>query len=82
MIRYWGTGSLTLQQEAQGPYEAHTLKLDSSKARARLGWRPALSLDEALKLCVHWYRGHLEDPGSAPQITAEQIRRYAAATGT
>jgi CDP-glucose 4,6-dehydratase len=38
------------------PHEARYLKLDSSLARARLGWRPLLGLDEALETTVDWYR--------------------------
>lgn len=38
------------------PGEARYLWLDSSRARQRLGWRPPLSLDAALKATVAWYR--------------------------
>jgi CDP-glucose 4,6-dehydratase len=38
------------------PHEARYLKLDSSRARARLGWRPLLGLDDALATTVEWYR--------------------------
>jgi CDP-glucose 4,6-dehydratase len=37
------------------PHEARYLKLDSSRARARLGWRPSLGLDQALAATVDWY---------------------------
>ena len=37
-------------------HEAGFLKLDSSKARARLGWRPTWSLEQALDLTVDWHR--------------------------
>jgi CDP-glucose 4,6-dehydratase len=38
------------------PHEARYLKLDSSKARARLGWRPPVGLEAALRSSVSWYR--------------------------
>jgi CDP-glucose 4,6-dehydratase len=38
-------------------HEAHHLKLDSSLARARLGWRPRWDLGEGLRETVRWYRG-------------------------
>jgi len=38
------------------PHEARYLKLDSSRARARLGWQPLLGLDDALVATVEWYR--------------------------
>jgi CDP-glucose 4,6-dehydratase len=36
------------------PHEAGSLKLDSSKARGRLGWRPRWHLAEALDRTVEW----------------------------
>jgi CDP-glucose 4,6-dehydratase len=81
MIGHWGAGQLAIQEAADGPHEAESLKLDCSKARARLGWRPLLTLDEALKMCVEWYRGYFEDSESAPQMTVDQIQRYARAAG-
>ncbi len=38
------------------PHEARYLKLDSSRARSRLGWRPLLGLDAAMEATVGWYR--------------------------
>jgi CDP-glucose 4,6-dehydratase len=37
------------------PHEARYLKLDSSRARLRLGWRPPVSLDTALDSIIEWY---------------------------
>jgi CDP-glucose 4,6-dehydratase len=39
------------------PHEALYLKLDSSKARARLGWRPRWRLETALDKTIEWYSG-------------------------
>jgi CDP-glucose 4,6-dehydratase len=38
------------------PHEARYLKLDSSRAAARLGWHPLVGLDAALQSIVEWYR--------------------------
>jgi CDP-glucose 4,6-dehydratase len=75
-IAYWGAGELIIQEEAGGPHEAQVLKLDCSKARVRLGWRPMLTLDESLKMCIKWYKGYFENPELAPQMTADFIHRY------
>ena len=37
------------------PHEAAYLKLDSSRARLRLGWRPLVPLETALHSVVDWY---------------------------
>jgi CDP-glucose 4,6-dehydratase len=42
------------EQEPQ-PHEALYLKLDSSKARARLGWKPRWRLETALDKTIEWH---------------------------
>ena len=37
------------------PHEAHTLQLDSSKARAELSWSPRWSVTQALEQTVRWH---------------------------
>ena len=54
------------------PHEAGYLKLDCAKARARLGWWPALGLDQALQLTVDWYQVHAKR-GDLRAITQRQI---------
>jgi len=38
------------------PHEAHYLKLDSSKARARLAWKPCWPLSTALDKTLEWHQ--------------------------
>ncbi len=58
------------------PHEATYLKLDSSRAKARLGWRPTWGLDTALDAIVDWYVA-LRDGESPRDTTLSQIRRFA-----
>ena len=64
--------------ESGAPHEAPVLRLDATRARARLGWRPALTLKEAAGLTVAWYRaaaaGGRSDDLHA--LSVEQIRHY------
>ncbi|HEX6040826.1 CDP-glucose 4,6-dehydratase, partial [Longimicrobium sp.] len=73
----WGDGARWAQDPGSHPHEALSLRLDSARARLRLGWRPRLSLPRALEWVVEWYRGvaHGGDPRA---LTLGQIARYQA----
>jgi CDP-glucose 4,6-dehydratase len=58
------------------PHEATSLKLDSSRARARLGWRPTWTLGEGLDAIVEWYLA-LRNGGDLRDLTRAQIRAFA-----
>ena len=57
------------------PHEAGLLKLDSSKAKAELGWSPRWNLDKALNKTIEWHQSwrNAEDLAS---ITSAQIQAY------
>lgn len=57
------------------PHEAHFLKLDSSKARAQLGWRPRWQLDTALIKTLEWHTGWLRGKDMRA-LTLAQIVDY------
>jgi CDP-glucose 4,6-dehydratase len=59
-----------------GPHEARLLRLDNGKAAARLGWRPALTLDETVALTVDWYRAVHEDPRRARPTMIDQLHDF------
>jgi CDP-glucose 4,6-dehydratase len=52
----WGDGARWTGDSGPHPHEAAMLKLDCSKSRARLGWRPCWHLNRALEETVSWYR--------------------------
>ncbi|WP_126975673.1 CDP-glucose 4,6-dehydratase [Frigidibacter oleivorans] len=56
-------------------HEAGLLRLDSSKARAGLGWMPRLTLEQAVGLTVEWYRAHAEGAGTAAAMEAATLRQ-------
>lgn len=58
-------------------HEANLLMLDCSKAKKRLGWKPKLNLDGALKLTGEWYKAQF-DKKDMREITLKQIREYLA----
>jgi CDP-glucose 4,6-dehydratase len=78
LVRLWGPGLTWVHDEAEGPHEAPRLRLDSSRARAALGWRPRVPIGEALALTSEWYRA-ANSPVVARRITIEQLDAYAGA---
>jgi CDP-glucose 4,6-dehydratase len=75
MAGLWGSEARWEIDQGEHPHEANWLKLDTTKARSRLGWHPALSLDDALALVVAWSR---ERRGGANvrELTLVQISDY------
>ena len=79
LSRRWEGGIDWRQDGGDHPHEASYLKLDSSRARAHLGWNPGWSLEEALDAVVDWYRGYAagDDPR---ELTLAQLRSRTSAT--
>jgi CDP-glucose 4,6-dehydratase len=71
----WGEGAHWAQDAGAHPHEAATLMLDCARARARLGWHPRLTLDEALSRSIDWYRCWLKG-GDLPALSKDQINQY------
>jgi CDP-glucose 4,6-dehydratase len=71
----WGEGARWELEEGIQPHEAQSLKLDWSKAAARLGWRPALNLKEALAMTAVWYQERLRGQDMRA-FTLAQIEQY------
>lgn len=71
----WGEGAAWEVDRTSQPPEAKLLRLDSSKARARLGWRPRLRLDRALEWTAEWYGQHGRG-ADVRAVTEEQIARF------
>lgn len=74
MLERWGSGSWTIDAQPQ-PHEATYLKLDFSKARARLGWRPRWNLADALDSIIDWQRAYLRGDDMRA-CTLSQIARF------
>jgi CDP-glucose 4,6-dehydratase len=74
----WGEGLRWRQEPGGGPPETAVLRLDSTKARERLGWVPAWGLDDALAATVDWFRA-VAGGADARAVCAAQIADYTAA---
>ncbi len=71
----WGNGAKWHQEPGQHPHEANYLKLDISKAKARLGWGPCWTLQTALQNISHWHRAWLGQ-ADMKKLCLDQILQY------
>lgn len=74
-LHTWGAQTGWKGVPGTHPPEADMLRLDSAKARSRLGWNPRLNLDSALEWTVEWYKTHAQG-GDARAVSISQIERY------
>lgn len=75
LTKSWGEGASWTLLEGDHPHEAHYLKLDCSKAKARLGWVSKWSLDDALVSIVDWQKNY-EKTSNIRAITLKQIKDF------
>ena len=79
LIDMWGEGASWVLDEKSHPHEAHHLKLNCSKAKARLDWYPRWHLEDALSAIVDWHRAY-QHGKNMHDLTLHQIRTYADST--
>lgn len=60
LAAHWGGNAGWVEADGFHPHEAHSLKLDISKARARLHWRPRWTLEETVERIVAWQKAWLD----------------------
>lgn len=74
----WGDGGpkLIFAASAQGPHEAGILRLDSTKARTQLDWRPQFGVARAVSLTVDWYRAYAGGLADLRALSEAQIDDY------
>lgn len=75
VVTHWGSGAWEDVSQPGAPHEAGLLSLDISKARFQLGWRPALTLREAIGYSVAWYRNYA-DTSDMYDFCRKQIQDY------
>ncbi len=79
VVKAWGEGARWELDDGPQPHEAHMLKLDCSKAKGLLGWKPMMDIATALRWIVDWYRTYYRTAGSqapARSLAEQEIERY------
>ena len=57
---YWGREIKTnIKKDLNEPHEAFNLKIDSTKAKNRLGWLPRWDADESVRRTCAWYKAYI-----------------------
>jgi CDP-glucose 4,6-dehydratase len=73
----WGVGADSIRVgDSSQLHEAAVLRLDSSRARSELRWKPQWSLPTTVEATVEWQRAWL-DGKDMSLFTQEQIKSYA-----
>lgn len=75
VIRNWGGGAYKIDPSPH-PHEADFLKLDISKARTQLGWKPIFDIDEAVTRTINWYKNFYKGK-DVYRLTVKEIGEYA-----
>lgn len=75
-IGAWGPSTSRVRIEDSALKEAGQLRLDHSRARLDLGWRPVLGYAATLAWTADWYRRFHVGGENAEVLVDEQIARY------
>jgi len=74
VIKTWGNGKVKVNKSAL--HEAKLLKLDISKSRFNLKWKPTYTAEEAIKNTVDWYKKFYDGNVDMRKFTKNQIKEY------
>jgi len=74
-MSHWGSSGSWTKDSNEKLHEAQLLALDSSRARAELGWNNNLPVEQAVAWTLNWYR-ELDSGKSAREVTVRQIEDF------
>ena len=75
LVNSWGNNASWQLDGGEHPHEANYLKLDISKAKARLAWAPSWHLGTALEKITSWHHAWLTGQ-NMQQLCQQQIAEY------
>jgi CDP-glucose 4,6-dehydratase len=76
MTKALGQPSYPVVIQPSALHESHYLRLNSTKSKSELGWRPLLTMDETIEWTLHWYQKYLENFEIAQTLMSDQISNY------
>lgn len=75
LIKNWDSVVSWVQDKGEQPHEAHSLRLDCSKARQYLTWVPRWSLEQAIQNITRWQFAY-QQKKNMREISLQQIADY------
>ena len=75
LVTEWPSYASWELQKGSQPHEAQLLKLDISKAKSRLNWKPLWNLEQSLKSIIDWNSAHINNK-NMQEVTMDQINNY------
>ncbi|MGB0904313.1 MAG: hypothetical protein ACPGVJ_05395, partial [Mangrovicoccus sp.] len=76
-----GKGSIQIDSNAADLHEAKLLRLDVTKARTQLGWRPVWDFDKTIAQTADWY-GAWANGADVADLCKTQIAEFEADLAT
>jgi CDP-glucose 4,6-dehydratase len=73
--KVWGVQKKWEQGPTENPHEARLLLLNSSKARAELGWQEKLNFEESIHWTMNWYKT-VFNGSEALEVTLKNIKDF------
>jgi len=77
LVQAWRSGAKWSLDGQQHPHEASYLRLDHSKARSRLDWRPRWGIGQTIEKIVEWPKPtinvHICTKQSFPKLVAFKL---------
>ncbi len=75
LVKQWKGGASREIEKSNTFHEAHCLKLNSAKAKTKLGWRPQWKLKKTLTKAMDWYKAYYNNQ-DMKRFTIDQICEY------
>ncbi len=72
----WGNGLAVKAADTTTFHESTFLRLDSSKVKSKLGWKPILDIKQAVSLTVEFYKSYYTNPEEINSLMMKQIEQY------
>jgi len=72
----YGNDLIWLNKSDNGPHEANFLKLDCSKIKSNLLWKPLLNIEKAVELTIEWVKIWQTERFRLGEFTSFQIENY------